>query len=226
MSPSVQDTPVFIDTRHIDVQLLLQDVYLFIDAKRCIVRLSVQIVTHFFKDPRLSKGCSTNHNGIYAKTLKSLFGFLGRGYVAISNDRNVDARIVFYLTNQRPISVSGVHLTARAAMDGQRLDATVLQLLGQFGDNKIVFIPSQACLHSHRCMHCLDHLSGNFQQKRYVTQHASTRTFACHLLNRTSKVDVNHVRMSLFNNLGSFHHRLNVSSVDLYAYGSFSVTNG
>ena len=165
----MQDTPVFVDTRYIDVQLFLQYVYLFIDVKRRIVRFSVEIVTHLFKDPGLPKRCPANHDSIYAKTLESLFGFLRRSNVAIANDRNVDARIVFHLANQRPISISGVHLTACAAVNGQRLDATILQLFGQFGDNKIVFIPSQACFYSHRRMHRLDHLSGYFQQKRYVT---------------------------------------------------------
>ena len=164
----MQDTPVFVDTRHVDVQLFLQDVYLFIDVKRRIVRFSIQIVAHFFKDPGLSKGCPANHDSIYAKTLESQFGFLGRSNVAVANDRNVDARIVFHLANQRPISISGVHLTARAAMDGQRLNTTILQLFGQFGDNKIVFIPSQACLHRYWRTHSFDHLSGNLQQKRYV----------------------------------------------------------
>ena len=95
----------------------------------------IQIVAYLFKYPGAPEGGTTYHDSIHTVFVEGPFGFFRRGDVAIADDRDMDARIALHLANQRPVCLSCVHLTACAPVNGQGLDAAVLQLFGQRGDD-------------------------------------------------------------------------------------------
>ena len=114
--------------------------------------------------------------------------------------------IAFHLAYQGPIGLTGVHLGTRAAMDCERLYATVLQLFSQISDNKTVIIPPQTRLHGDRSADSFHHVSRDVKQQRYVAKHARTGPLAGYFLYRTAEIQVNQVGFHLFNNLRSLNH--------------------
>ena len=111
-------------------------------------------------------------------------------------------------------------------MDGQRLDATVLQLLCQRGDDELLVVPTQTGLSRHGNTDGIDHLLRNLQHLGNVLQHTCTGTLARHFLHGTTEIQVDDVRAGLLDNLGSFNHCIDITAVDLDAYGPFLVTDG
>ena len=111
-------------------------------------------------------------------------------------------------------------------MNGEGLDATVLQLLSQRGDDELFVVPAQAGLHGDRQFHGIDHLLGDLQHFGDILQHTSPSAFASHLLHRTAEVQVNDIGASLFYDLRGLHHRLHVATVDLDAHRTFLVADG
>ena len=73
----------------------------------------------------------------------------------------MDARATLHFANEGPVGLSCVHLAARATVNRQRLDATVLQLLCQRDNGELFVVPPQAGLHGDRKMHRLDHAACN-----------------------------------------------------------------
>ena len=63
----------------------------------------------------------------------------------------MDVGITFHFPDKGPVGLSGIHLAAGAPVDGERLNAAVLQLLGQCGDDKLFLIPSQTGFYGDRC---------------------------------------------------------------------------
>ena len=137
---------------NVDAQLLFQYIDFLVECQRLLA-----------EEPRLTEGGAAYHDGIYAILVEGTVGISQRLDVAIADDGDMDARILLYLANQRPVGLTGIHLAARATMDGQRLDATVLQLLGQRGDNQLLVIPSQAGLDGYGQLHGLHHLLSYLQ---------------------------------------------------------------
>ena len=111
-------------------------------------------------------------------------------------------------------------------MNGEGLYATVLQLFGQRGDDEVVGAPAQSGFHCYGGVNGLYHLFCNFEHERYVLQHTSARPFACHLLYRATKVEVDDVGVGLFHNLCSLYHGVDIAAVYLYAYGALFVADG
>ena len=54
--------------------------------------------------------------------------------VSVADDRDVDMRILLHGADECPVGLPLIHLAAGAAMNGERLDAAVLQAFGQFYD--------------------------------------------------------------------------------------------
>ena len=132
------------------------------------------------------------------------------------------ARILLYLSNQCPVCLACVHLAAGTAVDGQGLDAHVLQSLGQFHDDLRVLVPSQAGLDSHGKFHGLHDLACDLYHLIRFTHHARAGTATCDLVDRASEVDVHKVctmascdLCGLLRHLGCIHHRLRYVSVNL-----------
>ena len=72
-------------------------------------------------------------------------------------------------------------------------------------------------------------MTGSFSDLQHlgdILKHTSPSAFASHLLHRTAEVQVDQVRTSLFHNLRRFHHRLDISSVDLDTHRALSIADG
>lgn len=73
----------------------------------------------------------------------------------------------------------------------------------------------------------LHYLAGDFQKQLGFLQHPRSGPFAGHLLHRTAKVQVYHIRVGFgFHYTGGFHHLRHVAPVYLNAYGPFLIGNG
>ena len=108
----------------------------------------------------------------------------------------------------------------------QCLDAAVLQLFGQCGDDELLLVPSQTGFHRDRQADGLYHLLGDFEHLRNVLQHTGTRTFASHFLHRAAKVEVNQVGAGLFYDFCRLDHGLYVTPIDLNAHRALVVADG
>ncbi len=104
-----------IATFDVDAQLFFQDVNLFAECEF--------LATEY---PRTSEGGATNHDGIDAISVEGFVCLVQRLNVAIANDGDMDAGIALYFTDEGPIGIACVHLTAGATMNGQCLNTAVL----------------------------------------------------------------------------------------------------
>ena len=200
---------------HIDAQLLLQDVYLLVERQLPAT-----------ENPRTAEGGTAYHDAIDAVLAEGTVGIVQRPDVAVADDGNVDAGIALHVTDECPVGLAGVHLATGAPVDGQCLDATVLQLFGQLGDDELLVVPAQTGLGRHRQTDGIYDLTGNLQHLRDVLQHTGTGTLTSHLLHGTAEVEVDEVRPCLLDYLGSFYHGIYVTTVKLDAHRSLLVADG
>ena len=98
------------DVLEIDIQLFFQDIDLSVDVEGGICGLPIEVVAYLLEDPGATEGGSADHHSIYAIAFECLSGLLGRGDVAIANDWDGDAGIVFHLSYQCPVGLAGIHL--------------------------------------------------------------------------------------------------------------------
>ena len=112
----MQDAPILVladiltldsmDAFDVDMQLLNQDIQLLRVRQwmrnSFLLRPSsfLQIIPDLLEYPRSSKGGTTNHHRIHPIAFKRLFGLLGSGDITITDNRDMDARVRFHLTNQ------------------------------------------------------------------------------------------------------------------------------
>ena len=215
MAPCVQDATILVDAFDVDAQLFFQHVDFLVECQR----LSAE-------EPRTAKCGAANHHGIDTVLRKGSVGLLQRVNVAVANDGDMDARIALHLADESPVGLSCVHLRACPSVYCQCLDAAVLQLFGQCGDDELLLVPSQTGLHRDRQADGLYHLLGDFEHLGNVLQHTGTRTFASHFLHRTAKVEVNQVGAGLFYDFCRLDHGLYVTPIDLNAHRALFVADG
>ena len=199
----------------VDAQLLLEDVDFLVERQGLAT-----------ENPGAAEGGTTYHDGIDTIAVEGKVGLVERGDIAVAYNRNMYARVALHLANEGPVGLTGVHLRACAAMNGKCLYATVLQLLGQLGNDELLMVPAKACLHGDGQTDGLDHLLRNLQQLGNVLEHACTSALAGHLLDGAAEVEVDEVRACLLHNLGCLDHRVDVATVDLYAHRPFVVADG
>ncbi len=77
-------------------------------------------------------------------------------------------------------------------------------------------VPPQTRLDRNRHLNGIDHSPGYLQHLRDITEHTSTGTFPCHLLNRAAEIDVKHVGTGSLDHLCGLNHRAGFSTVNLY----------
>ena len=130
----------------------------------------------------------------------------------------MDAGIVLHLSYEAPVSFSGVHLTTGSAVDGERLDSAILQLLGKLGDDEVLAIPTQSGFHGYGHIYRLHHFSCNIQHQWDISEHSGSGTLSGNLLHRAAEVNINHIWLRLFHDLGSFHHILGGATINLNAH--------
>ena len=138
----------------------------------------------------------------------------------------MDAGIALHLTDEGPVGLASVHLCAGAPVDGEGCNTAVLQLLGKVGDDELLGVPAKSGFHCDGGFYCLHHLARDVEHEGDVLQHTGTGTFACHLLHRTTEVEVDDIGMHLLHNLCRLHHGGHVATVDLNAHRSLFVADG
>ncbi|CDA55788.1 unknown [Prevotella sp. CAG:604] len=222
MATGVENASVLVDALDIDAELLFQKVDFFIHGQWGCTGI-VEIITDFLENPRSSEGGATYHYCIHAIAVEGKFGFFRGRNIAVADDWDMNAGIVLHLSDEAPVGFSRVHLATGSAVDGECLDSAVLQLLSQVGNDEVVIIPTQSGFHGYRHIDCFHHFSCNIQHQRNIAEHTSSSALSSHFLDRATEVDVNHVRMSLFYNLCSFHHILGGAAVNLNAHRAFLI---
>ena len=139
-------------------------------------------------------------------------------------------RIGFDQADVRPIRFSRVHLRSGPAVNGQCLDATVLKSLGKINNEgcsvrqkEMLLVPSKTGLNRNRGVwNCFYDSLCDVENAWNILQHACSGTFAGNLLDWTTKVDVEYVRMCLIHyDTGRLAHRLDIFAVNLYGDRSF-----
>ena len=230
MSPHMENTAILIYALNARQDLLFQyvqfPVYIHFPARADFSpSLSIQQIPYLTEYPRPSKRSPPYHDSIHAITFKTFTCPLRSRDVPIPNYRNMHTRIILYLTNQSPVGLTCVHLRTGSPMNGERLNATVLQLLGQVNDYLMVVIPSQACLHRYQCpWHSIYDSTGDSQHLRHVLQHTCSSPLACHFLYGATEIQVQHIGVSLIDDdSGGFAHGVNEPPVDLNGNGTFII---
>ena len=97
---------------------------------------------HFAENPGTAYAASTDHNGIHSILFETLFTDFGGSDIAITDDRDLHAGILFYLADQCPVCLSGIHLCSGTSVDGKGGDTAILQLFSQVYDDPVVGIPA------------------------------------------------------------------------------------
>ena len=95
----------------------------------------LQVMLHFLENPRAAEAGTTNHDAIHSILVETLLGALGGSHIPVTDNRDMDTRILLDVAYQCPVGFTGVHLGAGTAMNGQGFDATILQLLRQIDDD-------------------------------------------------------------------------------------------
>ena len=126
---------------------------------------------------------------------------------------------------QGPVGFTGVHLRTGAAVDGQCLDAAILQLLGKFHDDFMVLVPSQTGFYRDRNLYRIHYGTGDFQHLGDILKHACSCPLACHPLYRASEVQVENVGAGLFYDTRRFYHGFGIFPVDLDGNRTFGGTD-
>ena len=113
-------------------------------------------------------------------------------------------------------------------MDGQGLDAAVLQLFGQGGNDKMLLVPAQAGLDGDgNVRHGIHDGTRYLQHEGDVLEHTGSGTLASHTLNGAAEVDVENIGMGLFDdNLCGVAHRFDEPSVNLDSNGALLIADG
>ena len=131
VTAGVQDATLLVDTLHVDAQQFLKDVEFLVEVE--------VLATEY---PRTAEGGPAYHHCIDAVCIEGHISLVEGVNVTITYNRNMYARVTLHLADECPVSIACVHLRAGPSVNGQPLDATVLQLFGQGGDDELLVVPA------------------------------------------------------------------------------------
>ena len=182
---------------------------------------------YFLEYPRAAEGGTPNHHSIHPIAFEGIQGSLARGDVTVANDRDAHTRVLLHLADERPVCLTRVHLCSRTAMDGERLDARILELFCQRYNNLVTFVPAQASLGRDGYIDGLHHGACNFEHARHILQESGTGALAGHALHGTTEVDVEHIGVgALYYDLGRVAHGHGVLAINLDSHGALGLADG
>ena len=101
----------------------------------------IEVMLHILENPWAPEGGASDHDSIYSKFIEASLGLFGGGDIAITNDGDVYARVVFDFAYECPVGITTVHLTTCATMNSKFGNTTVLQWFCNLRNNTIVVIP-------------------------------------------------------------------------------------
>lgn len=90
-----------------------------------------EVVFCLFEDPRVLHGGAADHEAGYAGFAEAFFDVVAGGDIAVADDGDRDG--FGALADDVPVGLAGVALGAGAAVDGNGLDADVLEELADVG---------------------------------------------------------------------------------------------
>ena len=235
----VEDAAVFIDAGDVYAELLLEDVELGIEGEGRLGDKIAEnggcgdviaggwgdVIPYLLENPGTTEGGTTNHDGIHTIAVEGLAGIIGGSDVTIADDGDVYAGVVFHFADEGPVGTASVHLGTGATMDGESCYTAVLQLFSKVGNDKLFGIPSQSGFHRDRYLDSLYHLACYFEHEGDVLQHTCTGSLSGNLLDGTSKVEIDDIRMYLFHNLCRLDHCRHVATIYLYADRPFVIAD-
>ena len=170
----------------------------------------------------MAEARAAHHDPVHAVAVEHLLRALRGIDVAVADDGNVHPGIVLDFADEGPVGLALVHLAAGAAVDGEGLDAHVLQPFGEVHDDLGAVVPAQAGLHRDGC---LDGFHDGFRDGDELVRlahHAAAGAPARDLGHRAAPVDVDRVGPVPAGELrravghpGRIDHRLGDVPVDL-----------
>ena len=128
---------------------------------------------------------------------------------------------VLDVANKGPISLTGVELLARAAMDGDHANAAGLRDTGEIGRIQAVMVPAHAHLERDRHRHGLHHGFQNARGGNFIAHERAARALAKrHFLDRAAEIDIHHGGAAIHHQLGCFRHGCRVAAGQLHGSGA------
>ena len=86
----------------------------------------MEVVLHLLEDPGLTDGSTADHHPIDAVAIEGKSGLFARGDIPVADDGYVHTGIVLDGADERPVSLTGVHLSSGTSVDGEGLDTYIL----------------------------------------------------------------------------------------------------
>ena len=169
--------------------------------------------------PRIANGGTTNENAVDTVASASLDGLLGSGDVAVAEDGDVHAGVVLNLADEGPVSGALVHLGLGASVDAEGGDADVLESFGKFYNGTVVSVVSEAGLDGDGEVCTTDEGFGDVQHLGNVAEDAAAGSFACHLADGATPVDVDEVGLLLLHDVEALDEFILVGTEYLDADG-------
>ncbi len=100
------------------LQMLAYHSHAFINRRWLQHFTRFKIMFNLPEYPWITDRRAANHNAIHTVTVFIFHCLLRAVNIAITENRNGNARVIFHFPDQGPVSLSFVHLHARAAMNG------------------------------------------------------------------------------------------------------------
>ena len=158
-------------------------------------------------------------NAIHTIAATGFHGLLWSGDVAVAENRDMHAGIVFYLADEGPVGGALIHLGLGASVYAEGGNADVLQPFGQFHNGFVVGIIAQTGFDGDGQMGPPHKGLGDAEHLGYVLQYAAARPFASHLAHRAAPVDVDKVGLTRLHYVEALQQFVLVGTEYLYAYG-------
>ena len=171
------------------------------------------IIQNFRKQPRISLYSATNHNTIATCFFYQFFCFFRRRYITISNNRN--GHCLLYLSDNIPICLSGIILLSCSSMYSNSCCPCIFQNLCNFYCIYTVFCEAFTDFHSKGFFNCPRHLIHNLMHQLWIFHKSRAFSVIHHFWNGTSHVDIQNIKISMFNLLGNFCHQIRLRAKKL-----------
>ena len=174
------------------------------------------------KEPRVAEAAAPDERRIRAGIAQNVFGVLRRPHVAVGEHR--DAHGAFYVADDVPVGLPGIHLRAGAAVHRDRRGAGALAHFGERHGIDIAFIKALAEFDRHRYVHRTDNRFDDLRRKigRF---HERAPVAGLHdLPNGAAHVDVDDLGAAQLPHLArSLRHAYGIAAEDLYGEGRISL---
>src|SRR5215210_4709315 len=178
---------------------------------------------YFPENPWITDSCTANHNSVNAIPVLVFNSLLWAVNITISKYGYMNAWIAFYLSYERPVCLTFVHLASGASMYSQSFNTNILQTFGYFFYVFCVIIPAKPCFYCYRQIGCSHNCIRKANHEANIFQDACTCTFAGDFFYRTSKINVKQIRVGNIYNFFRHGKTIFVATKYLYAYWFFII---